>query len=52
MSIHSFTEAESRYTVVVEPEWMKSERYDYCDGFALSEGERTNWLNKLVSFFK
>ena len=41
-----------------EPEWVKSERYDYCENFRSVKSERTlSWkrisqkLHKFASFF-
>ncbi|MBQ9155167.1 MAG: hypothetical protein IJ137_00120 [Eubacterium sp.] len=33
------------------PDWMKCERYDYCEQFDELK-ERTGWFEKVVSLFR
>jgi len=48
MSIHSSVNMVNCMFLDQEPEWMKSERYEYCEPM---EKEHAGLLKKLVSLF-
>ncbi len=50
MSIHSSVNFGSYALDDLQPEWMRSERYEYCE-HAVAEAEHKSWFEKLIAFF-
>lgn len=51
MSIHSSVNFGNYVIYDREPEWMRSERYDYCELFYETK-ERKGLLTRLLSLFR
>ena len=51
MSIHNSIDYGNYVVYDREPEWMRSERYEYCEPFSL-KSENKGLIARLVSLFK
>ena len=51
MSIHSSLNFDNIVMYDAQPEWMRSERYDYCEPFDVIV-EKKSLFEKLIAFFK
>lgn len=51
MSIHSSFNMGDLINFDSEPEWMRAERYDYCEQ-QVEITENKNWFSRIISLFR